>query len=292
MPKCIGSGTCGLRPGLHQIPNADPTALLGPYNPPQGAGVTVCRCNTVVYSLLSACSYCQGGIVGKWSDWIAFCPSTYVSNNFPQTVPSDTAVPGWADLDPTAAGIWNPTAAQQYATTGSSGNSTVTPVPSASGGKKTNVGAIVGGVIGGIALLAAIGFLVWFLMRRSSYGKGQKVTPAPYADPGLGDPSYAPGAQGYEKEAYPPHRLDMGTPAPSAPLMAGGPMKPYDPADPSTFPTSPSYAGSPGPDSTLVSHDTGMHSASYQSYPPQQQGYPPRNNAQYQPGAYSGAAEV
>ncbi|KIO33896.1 hypothetical protein M407DRAFT_17165 [Tulasnella calospora MUT 4182] len=131
-------------------------------------------------------------------------------------------------------------------------------------------------------------------MRRSSYGKGQKVTPAPYNDAGLGDTAYAAGEHGYEKEGYPPHRLDMGTPAPSAPLMGGAPMglKPYDPSDPSTFPTSPSYAGSPAPGSTLVSHETGVQSGSYQTYPSQQPGYPPNNQQPYKPGGYSGAAEV
>ncbi|KAG8922947.1 hypothetical protein FRC01_013420 [Tulasnella sp. 417] len=289
--------SCGLAilsPPSIDFANTDPSELLyaGPYNPPQGSGVTQCRCNTVVYSLISACSYCQGGLVGKWSDWISFCPSSYVNNRFPETVPPETDVPGWADLDPTTAGIWNPTAAQQFATNGTTNNPQVTPVPTStpSGGGKTNVGAIVGGVIGGIALLAALGFLIWWLMRRSSYGKGQKVTPAPYTDAGLGDPGYGAGEHGYEKEGYPPHRLDMGTPAPSAPLMAGSPMKPYDPSDPSTFPTSPSYPTSPAPGSTLVSHDTGIQSGSYQSYPPQPQGYPP--NQQYKPGGYSGAAEV
>ncbi|KAG8922581.1 hypothetical protein FRC00_007272, partial [Tulasnella sp. 408] len=206
----------------------------------------------------------------------------YVNNRFPEAVPPETDVPGWASLDPIPVEIWDPTAAKQFATYGTSGNALITPVPSATStpsscGEKTDVRPIVGGVIGGIALFAALGFLIWWLVYRSSYGKGQKVTPAPYADAGLGDSGYVPGGQGYEKEGYQPHRLDMGTLGPSTPLMAGSPMnlKPYDPADPSTFPSSPSFPGSPAPGSMLVSYETGMQPGSYHTYPSHQQGYPP-----------------
>ncbi|KAG9050840.1 hypothetical protein FS837_001950 [Tulasnella sp. UAMH 9824] len=227
------SGDLNMLPSITSaIVDSIAISYVGPYNPPQNYGVTVSRCNTVVYSLMSACSYCQGGLVGTWSDWISYCPSSYVSKGFPETVPPETDIPEWAYLDPTAVGIWDPTAAQQFATNGTTSNPSIAPVPSASSTpsscrqtKKTvNVGAIAGGVIAGMALLAALGFLIRWLLRFSSYGKGQKVTPAPYTDAGLVSPYYVPGGRGYGKEGYPLHRLDMGTPAPRVTLMAGSSM--------------------------------------------------------------------
>lgn len=91
------------------------TVFPGPYDPPEGSGVNTCRCNVDVYSLLSACSYCQGGAVGTWSDWIAFCPSSYIHDSYPEKVPDQTDIPSWADLNITATGVWNATAAQQFA---------------------------------------------------------------------------------------------------------------------------------------------------------------------------------
>lgn len=102
------------------------------------------------------------------------------------------------------------------------------PNSSSSGGKKTNVGAIVGGVIGGLAGLAIIGLAIWFYMQRSSRGKGQKVTPAPYTDPGLGEPaSYNNGGYAEKSDG---HRTDMGTPVPlmTGPGSSMPPMKPYE----------------------------------------------------------------
>jgi len=128
-------------------------------------------------------------------------------------------------------------------------------------------------------------------------GAGQKVTPAPYNDPGLMDPPY--NNAGYiEKEGTTTHTGDYSSTGLMAPTV---PMKPYDPSDPSTFPTS------PAPTSTYVSHDvTGTYggTSDYQSsgYPPSH-GYPPYNPGSPAPlmgspppqqrmGGYTGAAEV
>ncbi|KAG8905778.1 hypothetical protein FRB99_008257 [Tulasnella sp. 403] len=246
---------------------------------------------------MPACSVCQGGVAGTWSDWISFCPSSYVQKTFPSSVPPQTSVPGWATLDPTTTNLWNATAAQQAA-------SQPSPGPKSGGG--TNVGAIVGGVIGGVVGLALIGFGIWYYLQRSSRGKGQKVTPAPYVDP-----NYTID-QGYNNAGYvekdTPNRMDMGTPAP---MMGMPPMRPYDPADPSTFPPSanPSSA-SPAPTSTYVGHDMGVQGGPYRDYPEQQygaSGYPPYPGGspgpvptgspgpqmhRPQPGGYTGAAEV
>lgn len=57
-----------------------------------------CQCNTVTYSLMSACAACQGRSYIAWSEWTANCPN--VSLSFPEQLPTGLHVPGWAYLDP------------------------------------------------------------------------------------------------------------------------------------------------------------------------------------------------
>ncbi|KAG8967553.1 hypothetical protein FRC03_009806 [Tulasnella sp. 419] len=263
----------------------------GPYNPPSGQGANQCRCNTVVYSLLSACSACQNGLVGTWSTWIQFCPPTFVTvADYPLAPPVDTEIPKWALVDPSKTGAWNVTEAQAIATS----------AKKSSGG--SNTGAIAGGVVGGVAGLALIGALA-FLWHRRRQEKGDKVTPVPYGDPGF--------SATYQPEKSVPPRTDLGTPAPFLPAQTPAPFKPYDPTDPSTFPS----AMSAGFDTRSVGHSTGHGSPSpgpnttfqpYQDYPQPQYGgpmgysgtpppmqYPPRSPPPpRQPGGYTGAAEL
>jgi len=284
-----------------------PTLLAnGPYNPPEGTGSTgadACRCSTVDYNLLQACSVCQGGIIGLWSDWISFCNSSVVSVGFPEATPAGTIIPGWATLDPTTTGTWNATAAEEYATANPA-------TSSAAGSSKhsSDVGPIVGGVVGGIALLAILGVIIWYYLRHRGprEGKGEKVTPIPYGVGGGSPLDHGYNQDGTLEKDMPNHRVDMGTPAP---LLGGGMfrnggqnMKPYDPSDPSTFPIS------PAPTSTYTSHDpnlsSGMSTSNYgggQTYPPYQQGTEspvpygsPGSMGRNHPGmgTYTGAAEV
>jgi len=284
MSNSLGQNPCLVSAYLSSVCNSGtwfvPTLVgEGPYNPPDGTGVTTCRCNTVVYNLLQACSDCQGGLIDTWADWITYCPSGYVEKTYPNTVPTQTTVPGWASgIDPTITGTWNATAAQVYAASHVS-----SPASTSTSGskKKSNAGAIAGGVVGGIVGLALIGVLVWFFLQRSSRGKGLKVTPAPYTDPGLN--------AGYmEKDGH--ERADMGS---AAPMMDSGmPLKPYDPEDPSTFPTA-----SPAPTATTyIGQDHSMSGISQQGYPGYSMGSPdPHSHGSpppHQPGMYTGAAEV
>ncbi|CAA7271566.1 unnamed protein product [Cyclocybe aegerita] len=57
-----------------------------------------CQCNTVVYSLMSACAACQGRTYLSWSVWSANCVTVYI-NEFPAPLPPGVFVPGWAYLD-------------------------------------------------------------------------------------------------------------------------------------------------------------------------------------------------
>ncbi|KAF8477802.1 hypothetical protein DFH94DRAFT_846164 [Russula ochroleuca] len=59
-------------------------------------GSDLCKCNTIAYSLLSACDACQG------SGWISF----------PNLVPPGTSVPRWAIVDVLINGTWSPSEVQ------------------------------------------------------------------------------------------------------------------------------------------------------------------------------------
>ncbi|KAF8201562.1 hypothetical protein BJ912DRAFT_506116 [Pholiota molesta] len=57
-----------------------------------------CQCNTVTYSLMSACGACQGRTYLSWSVWSANCAMVY-TDTYPEPIPSGVSVPGWAYLD-------------------------------------------------------------------------------------------------------------------------------------------------------------------------------------------------
>lgn len=165
-------------------------------------------------------------------------------------------------------------------------------------GSKSKAGPIAGGVVGGIAGLALIGALIWLWVRRRR-SKGEKVTPVPYGDPGF--------STAYTEKVAPP-RTDMGTPTPSY-AMGGmgtpGPMKPYDPSDPSTFPMSPAPSSIPntaydshmgvGSPTPLMHGFNAGGSTAYSGTPPPSAGfhpYPPQGPSARPTGQYTGAAEI
>ncbi|KAG8702247.1 hypothetical protein FRC08_003611 [Ceratobasidium sp. 394] len=100
--------------GQWNVPGIGPD---GPYNHPNGAGANLCRCNTVVYNLLSACSICQGGNAGNWANWISNCTAGNVTiGHYPLPLPPGAAIPSWAYLDFTSQDMFQVNVAQQYAT--------------------------------------------------------------------------------------------------------------------------------------------------------------------------------
>ncbi|KAF9265501.1 hypothetical protein L218DRAFT_142546 [Marasmius fiardii PR-910] len=195
-----------------------------------------CRCNTVFYSLLSACAACQGRIYQRWSLYDGNCSTVYT--NFPGDIPSGTAVPSWAYLDISSSDTFEPDRAKALAngpeSTGTpkpTGSNTPPPLvsPTAassdSGGSNnsSNAGAIAGGVVGGVAGVAIIAvFAFWFLRRR----RGRSRV----------DPSFDINT-GYLPEPY----TSATSPEPSTRIASpystvSGSQKLYDPSDPSTFP--------------------------------------------------------
>jgi len=145
------------------------TTVGGPgqyYQGPSGASVTFCQCSSVVYNLFMACSLCQSGNIITYATWDANCAAEYMTpqGTWNQPIPANTSVPAWAYVTPDKmGGYFNPAVAKPFA---NSTESTATPsptgsaAPTGSGGasspppsNKSHVGQIVGGVIGGCALI-------------------------------------------------------------------------------------------------------------------------------------------
>ncbi|KAI0356569.1 hypothetical protein OH77DRAFT_1423500 [Trametes cingulata] len=225
------------------------------YNTPQNnpTSATPCRCNTVLYSMIAACSTCQGqgAFVVPWSLYAENCSTVYV-NNYPEGIPVGTAVPAWAYLDITTTNRFDPVAAEALVNQGApestpSSNSptagtVLTNAPSAtstaigapqspdsntdspsSSKKSNNLGAIVGGAVSGGVGLIAIGLVLFFWLRR----RREMARDTPTGPVDLTGPEYGGTVEklaGGEYAAVPP-------PIPSPKL--------YDPDDPSTFPESP-----------------------------------------------------
>ncbi|KAJ7046997.1 hypothetical protein C8F04DRAFT_217305 [Mycena alexandri] len=193
------------------------------YQGPTVAQANACACSSVFYSLLSACSECQSGMVLRWSTFSGNCTTVY-SEVFMNNIPSGTAVPHWAYQNVTMDDGFNSTLAQmQLNAPESTANSqpTSTSNPDASGvagtsSKKSNAGPIAGGVVGGVVLLAVVCILAfWFIRRRR-----RNVAPSNLAQPPMG----------YHSSG------DI------TPFSLTQTPKLYNPADPSTFPSSPSSA--------------------------------------------------
>jgi len=166
------------------------------YSPSSATLTKPCECNTVFYNAISMCALCQNGNLGLWSDWIAACPSNEtIISKYPFMPP--TTIPAWAFYNPTTSNFFNTTAAQQLLySTGSPGYN--------------DLGAIVGGAVGGAAGLVLIIILaLWFARRQKLQHQDQSITP------------YIVGA--------PPQ---LGT----TQFQHSMPPIPYDPDDPTTFP--------------------------------------------------------
>ncbi|KAH8898769.1 hypothetical protein GQ53DRAFT_836820 [Thozetella sp. PMI_491] len=131
-----------------------------------------------------------------------------------------------------------PTTTSDGSGAASTSSTTSTPNASSSSGSSTPVGAIVGGVIGGVALLALLGFLGWFIYHRThrqAYAPPPAVqSPGPdgYFPTTTGSPSPYPGGTPQMAPAWgPPQQAQQGYYAPSPYSVASEP-KPYNPYDP------------------------------------------------------------
>ncbi|KAH7924770.1 hypothetical protein BV22DRAFT_1163577 [Leucogyrophana mollusca] len=201
------------------------TATTGPASYYTGPGNTSaanpCLCNTVIYSLLSACGLCQNGTFLYWSEWTDNCAANEtLYQQWPASIPSNTEIAPWAYM-PLVNGFWDGPQAQGNAcniTASPSPGASTTQTPSNDSTSGNHTGAIVGGVIGGLVGLAALGFLGVFFWRRRSQTIAYQTTPMHDMSDQYHDKSVA----------------SHGGRSSQANLA-----KVYDPSDPSTFPRSP-----------------------------------------------------
>ncbi|KAH9961981.1 hypothetical protein BC827DRAFT_1383744 [Russula dissimulans] len=205
---------------------------------------TSCQCNTVVYSLVSACGACQGSTWITWSQWSFNCSDLYGYSvtTYPNTI--GTRVPHWAYLDVITAGTWNATAAedagddpevsptsvsqtqassvtasatfQSFSISSISSQASPFPSPHSNRNKvhagQIRVVIIVVSVVGAAMLITVI-----FVCFRRRHRRAEEL------------PSPSVGNETYVAEAG-DLLLDSG---PSMPLQY------YDPSDPNTFPPQP-----------------------------------------------------
>ncbi|KAJ7724450.1 hypothetical protein DFH07DRAFT_263738 [Mycena maculata] len=192
---------------------------LSYYQGPTVAQVNACACSSVFYSLLSACSSCQSGQVLTWTAFNGNCTTVY-PQLFVGNIPSGTAVPHWAYQNVTDGGF-NLTLAQMQlnapeSTANSQPTATTTPQTSGSPGtaspKKSHAGAIAGGVVGGVVGLALVCIGAFSFIRHRRKG----IAPSHIVQTPMG---YHPTTPFSSAIQTPPPKL-------------------YDPADPSTFPSS------------------------------------------------------
>ncbi|KAH9984286.1 hypothetical protein BJV77DRAFT_200294 [Russula vinacea] len=75
--------------------------------PSSADGSNLCFCNTVEYSLTSACGGCQGRTWVTWSEFSFNCTRILPPSQFPNPVPAGMSVPNWALLDVTKENNWD-----------------------------------------------------------------------------------------------------------------------------------------------------------------------------------------
>jgi len=223
------------------------------YRGPNAGQDDLCVCNTVVYSLLSACGACQGATLWlNWSQWDTNCSTSSSAGTYPNAIPSGTRVPRWAFLDVSVADKWNATAAQSAGDkpegTGSSTSTSSTAAPgsstsssSSSNKSSSNTGAIAGGVVGGVlAVTLLVGLAIWYTRRRRWRAVARPspfMTDAPHVAEAFGLPD---------------------------PATSTSMPKYYDPSDPSTYPTTSLVS----PSATVIQTTPGSENAHSSSTPP------------------------
>jgi len=180
----------------------DPPVLVTPipvgntYLGPTSAQANPCTCNTVVYSLISACGACQNRSFVSWPAWSQTCTTVYVAK-FPLSIPSAVEVPAWAYLDVTLTNnAFNATVAQAFGmndtqtftVTSQSSTPAIAPpsstadplIPSISPSAETTAshnthpGAIAGGVVGGILFFTSLALCLFGVHLRRNTIKSRR----------------------------------------------------------------------------------------------------------------------
>ncbi|KAF8872195.1 hypothetical protein BD779DRAFT_351145 [Infundibulicybe gibba] len=92
-PCMIAGSLAGVCNGGNiSIPALEPAEF---YPGPSKEDATTCQCNSVFYSILSACAACQSGDILSWSTYTTNCTSPSIQT-FPSGIPPGTPVPHYA----------------------------------------------------------------------------------------------------------------------------------------------------------------------------------------------------
>jgi len=146
------------------------------YTNPNSTTANLCTCSWAAYNLISACTACQGFDSGveNWAAYDQSCGSFLTNVWFPSSVilPAETAIPFWAGTDPRS---WN----NGHFDTAQAELVAQENKPDLVQGKKKKppIGAIVGGVVGGVAVLIIGGLAFLFVRKRIRDQTGQSSHP-------------------------------------------------------------------------------------------------------------------
>ncbi|KDR68768.1 hypothetical protein GALMADRAFT_256619 [Galerina marginata CBS 339.88] len=138
---------------------------------PASGTATFCTCSWASYNLISACTICQNQEFAsenvQFTVYTANCAGKLSNTYFPSniTLPSGVAIPAWAGTDPSTwtNGLFNVSAAKA---TAAKDQPDLLGTTQTKGKKSSNVGAIVGGVIGGLVVIAAAAAVAFYMLRR------------------------------------------------------------------------------------------------------------------------------
>ncbi|KAL4064794.1 hypothetical protein V8B97DRAFT_1987087 [Scleroderma yunnanense] len=145
------------------------------YDAPNGTTATPCYCSWSCYNLMMACEWCQYPNNVSLSLWTVFsqnCPSSYTNEYFPSgyTLLDNETIPFWASIDPTkwTSGFFDVSQAQGYS---SQGVPDLKPSASStnSASRSSNLGPIIGGTVGGAALIITLAFGIYCFCKRRKY---------------------------------------------------------------------------------------------------------------------------
>ncbi|KAF9053431.1 hypothetical protein BJ165DRAFT_1591235 [Panaeolus papilionaceus] len=255
----VGDSPCEVMNDLVRV------CLPGSYYPALGVGddylvplgiesQAACICNSVFYSMSSACAYCQDRTWKTWSDFSQNCSTVYVQN-FPYPIPGQTRIPTWAYVDVKtvfqfspdigkiidASGLPDSAAVPSATGTGTktpARTATHTPTPNAVSAhhKKSNTGAIAGGVVGGSAILCIVAGVLY------CRGRGRKKA---QAMPSTVEEAHEPSSLVQDTQKPISLMQEVTVHKPTFEASSVDPVKQYDPDDPSTYPLLSSPNGTP-----------------------------------------------
>jgi len=237
------------------------------YSGPSDPNATdTCECNTVYYSLISACAGCQKGTWLSYDQWTADCKIVEPDSTFPQEITNKTLVPAWAFLNVTSSEPWdNATACNFGGLPESSGTARPQFAPQFSAGSAIGIGLLVGiATSSTILILAAIAAGVWYFVHRHRWRGWQSLRDS---------------LKSSSTDHFPAEQVTGGYT--SVPLTPESGKKFYDPSDPNTY-----------PDLNALLQDTTRSAATNSASPAQDSTSAPRKNSHASTTAYSGLPEV